>query len=201
MQKILFVISTLTGGGAERALCNITLALPSNVSADILVNSISDEDYPHAGNVISLNLPPTKQKGILYHIRSILKRFFALRKLKKNGNYSACISFMDSANIANVLSGKKHCKTILSVRINLSHCASTEYQYFINPLVKLLYPRADKIISLSKGVENDLVHNFHLSKDKNATIYNGYDLLNIYKLAQQPQKVVTFETGDFYFVT
>lgn len=54
MKKILFCITSLNGGGAERALANITLAMPEDVIIDILVNCENKEyDYLHRGTVIS----------------------------------------------------------------------------------------------------------------------------------------------------
>ena len=38
MKKILFVITMLGGGGAERALCNLTFAMPADIEYDILVS-------------------------------------------------------------------------------------------------------------------------------------------------------------------
>ena len=43
-------------------------------------------------------------------------------------------------------------------------------------MVKHLYNKADKVVSLSKGVEKDLVSNFGLEPQKNCTIYNCYNL-------------------------
>ena len=122
MKKVLFLISKLTGGGAERALCNLTLGFPKDVEIDILVNSESDEDYPHAGNVISLGMPKRNKLSLGYQMIALIRRYYMLVKFKKSKNYDACISFMDSANIANILTGKKYCKTILSRRSWLNIC-------------------------------------------------------------------------------
>lgn len=199
-RKILFIISTLTGGGAERALCNITCALPEEVYADILVNYETEEDYAHKGHVISLGMPKRKNYSLLYQFLAAVKRYSCLRKLKAKGGYDACISFMDSANIANVLSGKKHCRVILSERINLSGCTSFGYRHVVFPLAKLLYKKADYMVSLSKGVEEDLIRNFKLPKEKAVTIYNGYDLEAIQKSAQQ-SSAVPIDKDNFYFIS
>lgn len=199
MKKVLFLISTLTGGGAERTLCNITLALPGEVEADILVNSESDKDYPHKGNVISLNFPKQKKLSLAYQIKSVIRRIITLRKLKKNG-YDACISFMDSANIANILSGGKRCKVILSVRTNLSERTSAGYKYMVHPLVKWLYPYADCTVAISKGVERDLITNFGLHSEKIVTIYNGFDIKQLRESAKAIPSVEV-EHGKFHFVS
>ena len=176
MKKILFLISTLRGGGAERALCNVTLAMPEDVEVDILVNSLSETDYPHRGNVISLNMPSKDQLSLPYQLKAFVQRLILLRKLKKEKNYDACISFMDSANVANVLTGKKYCKVILSVRVTISRTKSWKYKYIVGPLVRVFYPLADHVVALSKGTESDLIENFGLKSSQTLTIYNGYDI-------------------------
>ncbi|MCD8038352.1 MAG: glycosyltransferase [Lachnospiraceae bacterium] len=200
MKKILFLISSLRGGGAERALSNITLAMPDDVEFDILVNFTTDKDYPHKGNVISLDLPKKDNFSLLYQIRAFLKRIAVLRKMKRNNNYDACISFMDSANFANILSGKRCCKVIVSVRNTLSQSTSGKYKYIVNPFVRILYPHADKIIALSKGTEWDLEKNFKLRKQKLGTIYNGYSIAAI-KKSTEMESSVWLDEDCFYFIT
>lgn len=198
-RKILFVISTLRGGGAERALCNITLAMPDNVEVDILVNSVSDIDYPHKGNVISINIPVKDSFSIIYLARVFIKRIYTLWKLKKKNGYDACISFMDSANVANIFSGKKYCRTILSVRVTISQVRSRQYKYIVYPLIKLFYPLADKIVALSKGTESDLIENFKLPKGKVLTIYNGYDI-DFIKGRALENNSLDVDSNAFYFI-
>lgn len=198
-KKLLFVISTLKGGGAERALCNITLAMPDHVEMDILVNSVSEIDYPHKGNVISINVPVKNSLSLLYHARVLIKRIYLLRRMKKKNGYHACISFMDSANIANIFSGKKQCQTILSVRNTLSQSRSWKYKYIVRSFVKLLYPLADQIVALSKGTADDLIENFKLPKDKIMTIYNGYDINSIQRRALEIS-CLDIDPNAFHFI-
>lgn len=174
MKKILFVISTLTGGGAERVVSNLTLEMCKYVDIDILVNSVSEQDYPVEGNIISLGMKPRRYKNIWYQLRAFYKRFITLRKLKRRNNYCACISILDSANIANILTGKKYCDIILTEHNTLSECNTLEFKLLIDPLIKILYNRANKIVCVSKGVEQDLIDNFNIDFTKTCTIYNGF---------------------------
>ena len=58
--RLLFVISTLNTGGAQRALSNIVCGLPNYYDIDILLNDDKDICYPFKGTVISLGLKPEK---------------------------------------------------------------------------------------------------------------------------------------------
>lgn len=187
MKRVLFVISSLKKGGAERALSNITIRFPKEWDIDILVNNDEVIDYPFRGNIITLGIAgETWSNSLLFQFKLLIKRIKKLRRLKKNGKYQACISFLDSANIANILSGKRYCRVVLSVRSSLQQSAKLpEYKFLVNPLVKLLYNNADKVVAVSKGVEKELSETFHLEKSKIITIDNGYNVLNIQKQGQE----------------
>lgn len=197
MKKILFCITTLNGGGAERALSNITLAMPEDVQIDILVNCEEPEkDYKHRGDVISITTVNKKLFRIPFPIKVFVGRYYKLWKLKKTGNYDACISFMDDSNIANILTGKRYCKVIISERNTLSETALSKNK---KKLAKKKYKEADRIVSLSKGVEYDLNKNFDVPLDRLITIYNGYDIEAIRKNAEEIPDI-NFESDCFYFL-
>lgn len=187
MKKVLFVISYLVEGGAERALSNITTHFPPEWQIDILVNDDTVVDYPYKGTVLTLGVTGKKKtSSVLFQFWVFLRRVRKLRDLKKNGNYQACVSFMDSANIANILSGKSFCKVVVSVRNSLVHKEKLpQYRYVVNPLVRLLYNYADKIVAVSRGVEEELQEFFHLKPEKLTVIENGYNVIDIQQQAKE----------------
>ena len=201
--RILFFISTLENDGAERAMSNITTHLPDNVEADILLNSVSDHDFPTDANVISLGMPADKKKGTLYQIVALFKRIPKLYRLKKNNNYDACISFMDSANMCNILTGNKYCRTIISVRVSVAQDRTFIYKYVVRNMIKLLYNKADYIVAVAEGIRRELINNFDLCSEKVKTITNGYDVADIRKKSNMPMpdKLLTDMEGKFIYVT
>lgn len=186
MKKVLFVIRELAGGGAERALSNIVMHFPKEWEIDILMNNKDYVEYPYCGNILTLNIPePKDRNSVLYQARVILKRTHILRRIKKNNDYDACISFMDSSNIANILSGNKYCKTIISVRVQLGKDNSFTYQYIVKPMAKIFYNRADSVVAVSQGIQKELIDMIKIDKDKVHTITNGYDVEEIQHMAEQ----------------
>lgn len=181
MKKILFVIPYLVEGGAERALSNITMHFPDEWAIDILVNDTSGAAYSFKGNILTLGITEKAKTGsVLFQAKVFFKRIRRLKQLKKNGNYQACVSFLDSANIANILSGKKYGRNILSVRISLKQSAVLpQYKYVVNPLARMFYGMADQIVAVSEGVRKELITDFGLNKEKVVTIENGYSLAEI----------------------
>lgn len=178
-KKILFLISTLNDGGAEHVVANLTLDLPEEVEVELLLNSESENDYPHKGKVTTLGFKPRKGFSLWYQARAAVRRIQLLTKMKKENGYDAVISFMDSANIVNILTGNKYCKTVISERIMLSMAPKKSYKYIVGPLARLLYKKADVITTLSKGTTKDLIDNYAVPASKAVTIYNGYDVEGI----------------------
>jgi len=181
VKKDLFVISTLNTGGAQKILSNMVTALPEDFESTILLNDDENIVYPYKGKIISLGFKPQKNKlNVFYMLRVLIKRFSTLKKLKNTGEYCACISFLDSANIANVLSGGKKCKTILTVHNTLSKTKkSLKHRFILFPLIKLLYGKAYKVVAVSEGIKYDLINFFKLKPDNVITILNGHDLSTI----------------------
>lgn len=190
-KRILFIISTLDTGGAQKVLSNLVLGMPDEYEIDILLNDTESVVYPYKGKLLSLGLKKQDNKqSIVYQFKVLIKRILRLKKLKRTQNYTAAISFLDSANVANILTGNRHCKTILTVHSNLTQSASLKiYRYLVNPVVKCLYGKADKVIAVSKGIEYDLIHNLKLSSHNIETIYNGHDIDKIRQMAESKEEL------------
>ncbi len=186
--KIAFVVNSLSNGGAERTISNITTHLPEGYDADIIVNDDSTPAYPVNSRVISLGLKPCADKlKLSYQLQLFFKRVSALRKLKRENNYKVVFSFSESASIANILSGKKYTKICLSIRIHLSGFADKPlYRVFGFPAINLFYKRADAIVAVSQGVKDDLIENFGLPEHLIRVIINGCDAGLISQLASEP---------------
>lgn len=198
--KILFFISTLENDGAERAMSNITMHLPEDVEADILLNSVSDHDFPTKAHVISLGMSPNSKKGIKYQLTALFKRIPMLYKLKKSNHYDACISFMDSANLCNILTGNKYCKTIVSVRVSVAQDKSFLYRFIVQPMVSLLYNKADYVVAVAEQLRKELIEVFGICPDKVKTITNGYDVAQIRQQAEQQLTLPELPCVDNKFV-
>jgi glycosyltransferase involved in cell wall biosynthesis len=188
VKKLIFIVSTFNNGGAPKIISNIVMRLPEEYEALILLNDTENVVYPYKGKLMSLGLAPQADKlNLFYQFKVLLRRIAVLRKLKATGEYTAAISFLDSANIANILSGRKKCRTLVSVHNNLTESAvSWKYKYIVNPVIRPLYKRADRVITVSKGIEYDLIHNLKLYPDNIETIYNGHDITRIREQALKP---------------
>ena len=170
------MVSTLTGGGAERTVSNLSQYFPNDYELDVLVNCKTENDYPFKGNIITLGMDYRVNKSTWYQIRAFVKRIIKLREIRKHNHYEAVLSLIDSSSVANILTRKYGGKTIVSVRCVMSTNDTFQYKYIVNPLVKAMYNKADKVVALSKGVEDDLREHFAIKPELLTTIYNGYDI-------------------------
>ena len=204
MKKVAFVISSLDLGGAQRAVSSITMGLSQDYDIDIIINNTDDVVYPYRGRLCSLNIANPKDRNkpsIFFQAQVLSKRILYLRKAKRQNNYDAVISFLDSANVANILSGNKYCKCIISVRNNVTESlTSLKKKILIGGNVRYLYNRADGIISLSDGAAIDLINNYGIRPELVRTIYNGYDYAAIERKSRE-KSAVAVDAGCVNFVT
>jgi len=199
--KILIISSTLHGGGVQRAVSNISMGLSEkDIELDIVLNSTSKADLPHGGRIHSLNMPIDAESDIWYQFRVFLKRLFFIRKMKKTGQYDICLSFMESANIVNILTGNKKCKVAISVRSYISLRKSFQYKYIASPLMRILYNRADKIIAISQGVADDLINKYNVNSNLIQTVYNIFDIRELQNESKGESKYFKRDDSKFYFM-
>lgn len=177
MSSVLFIISTLEGGGAERTLSNIVTHFPEDWHVDILLNNKLFVQYPYRGNILSLDLPAYREnKTVLYLLSEIVRKTLYLRKIKKKNRYDACISFLPSSNIANALSGKKYGKTIVSIHSNIvGDGGGFVNKIFLFFFIKILYRRTDRIIAVSEEIVLEVKRKLKLTEDRIRAIINGCD--------------------------
>lgn len=172
--KVLFVIERFYGGGAERALSNIVTHFPREWQIDILVDDESMVKYPYRGNLLSLSYP--EKDSTIHFIMSMIKRTICLRKIKRDNKYDACISFLEGANISNILSGNKYCKIIVSIRNQVMPEHSGTYHKVRDFLLtKLMFAHADIVTAVSEEIAMRLIYQLKIPQNKVCAIVNGYD--------------------------
>lgn len=185
MLKIIILINSLDGGGAERVVTTLLNNLVNEYECHLILieNKISYE-LDKKINVINLS-ESSNQNGIIKLIRLPLIAY-KLSKVIKKYKFSQVTSFLYRSNYVNILAKylSKH-KCIISERI----APSSMYEdnsissRISKILIKNLYNKADKIISVSKAIENDLLKNFNINVKQNV-IYNPYDIEKIKELSE-----------------
>ena len=185
-KKVTILINSLDGGGAERVVITLLNNLVEKYECHLILmeNKISYEIDKRI-NIISLD-EKINQCGIVKLIRLPIIAY-KLSKIIKKYKFSQVNSFLYRANYVNILAKylSKH-KCIISERIAPSsmyedNSLSSKISKF---LIKNLYNKANKIIPVSKAIENDLIENFGIYI-KQEVIYNPYDIEKIEQLSKE----------------
>ena len=195
-KRIALVVNTLSDGGAEKTVSNLSLALADVYDVDIIVNDTLHLDYPYQGNIISLNLPTfIRQENMGYQMLALVMRSALLLRMKKKRNYAAVISVSGMTNLSNILSGKgkqRKTKTILSVHNDVRNTRNRGWRkrFVVTRLFPICFKWADRTVACSREIADVLVNEYGLAREKSVVIYNGLDLQrikeNTLKLPTQP---------------
>ncbi|WP_229203971.1 glycosyltransferase [Campylobacter anatolicus] len=164
--RVLFVISTLQSGGAER-VCAI-LASKFSESNDVSLVKFDEKEpfYEINGRINIINLKSgVGEKGLLGNIKKRFSKLKDLRNLIKNGKFDAVISFLDSTNLLVILSSFG-LKTPIIISEHTSFNAPKKWVFKV--LRRLLYPFANALSVLTHA---DAKHYLKFCKNV-SVIYN-----------------------------
>lgn len=185
-EKVAILINSLDGGGAERVVSILLNNFVEKYECYLIImeNKISYE-LDKRINIIRLD-EKSNQNGIVKLLRLPIISYKLSRVIKKH-NFSQITSFLYRSNYVNILA-KYLCthRAVISERIAPSsmyedNSISSKISRF---LIKNLYNKADKIVSVSKAIENDLIESFGVNINQKV-IYNPYDIEKIKQLSKE----------------
>ena len=170
-QNIVFVINSLTAGGAERALVDVLTYLEDRLRGYAVHLVLLDvEEELHA-------VPPWVQKHVLNANFSFLWSAISLTRLLRGLAPAVTVSFLNRSNCANVLSSKilKYPCIVSERTYPTSRFGAGLDAMITKVIMRLTYPHADQVIAVSEGVRADLMANFGVDGAKIRVIYNPVD--------------------------
>ncbi|MBW4512539.1 MAG: glycosyltransferase family 4 protein [Scytonematopsis contorta HA4267-MV1] len=168
--KVTFVVPSLTGGGAERALVLVAKAL-ANRGYQVTVITQSDKEsdfYDLSNEVKRLALDVmTFSKNFL---DAVSNNIYIIKQLKKaicHNQPDIVISFLPQNNVQTILALLKTGIPVIATEQN--DYKKSFYGISWSILQRLTYPLADKLVSVSSGVDSGF--NW-LPDNKRTVIYN-----------------------------
>ena len=142
--KILFIISSLGGGGAERVVS--LLANQLSDMHDITIGTFSSEKsvYPLCNNIRHKKLNLLKNsKNIWQKISNVYDRITTLKRFFKDEKPDVIISFMTHTNILSIIASKLNNQKILISE-------DTSYDFYNSQILflirKLIYPFSNFLV-------------------------------------------------------
>jgi len=151
-KKIIFIIPSLTSGGAERVVTTLANELVQDFDVKIIQLYKSQPFYKLNKNIKLDHCRESFDPNFTIY-RSITNHFFMVRNIYKilKHHSDVTIGFTTTSNIYTVIASrllKKPC--IISERNNPSYSISNKYWNFIR---KKIYPFADKIIVQTEDIK------------------------------------------------
>lgn len=173
MKNLLLIIHKLSNGGAEKAITTIASSLKENYNVSMVVFDYTLKEYIPNVRVIDLKSPP--KKLIVSRIYSFLYRVKKIKKIKKDLNIDCSISFLVGGNFVNC-SSKVGDKVIISVRNMQSKLNHDIFKRIAN---RIALKKADKIVTVSDKVKEDILDHYKFDSNKIITIENMIDKKSI----------------------
>jgi glycosyltransferase involved in cell wall biosynthesis len=166
--KIAFFLPNLAGGGAERVVLNLLKGMSAqDIPLDLVVASTDGpylEQIPDRVNIVNLNTG-----GVMKAVPSLSQYLKANRPV-------VMFSHMKHANVAAILATKlagTKTKLVVVEHETLSASRSEVLRSKILPTaMKVLYPSADIIVGVSKGVAEDLDTQMGFAPGRVKVVYN-----------------------------
>ena len=157
-QRLLLIINSLEGGGAENVMAKLATYLAQNsVDCQVQLALLDAGPIAHSPSS-SVQIVQLDGRGSLY--RSVRE----VRRLVTQWNPDIVLSFLTRANCATLLSrSRANFRCVISERVNTtSHLGSSLRARFLRRIVRTLYPKADAIIAVSQGVANELARHYRV---------------------------------------
>ncbi|MCF7916351.1 MAG: glycosyltransferase [Candidatus Omnitrophica bacterium] len=204
-KKLLFVISSLKGGGAERVLANIINNLDKNKYQISL--AVFNKEGPHLGTINKqIKVVDFKKRNKLDFVKMIVK----LKDLIKKENPDFLVSFLAYPNIISFFArslSKSKCKVVMSER---GYRVYTRVRFGLRLINKMLiqyvYRQAYRIIVVSKGIKSLLVTDLKIPPQIITIIHNPLLIDQINKLKgkkvehyffkEKPKKPIIISVGS-----
>ena len=183
-KKLLFVISSLCGGGAERVVIHQINHLNKDKYDIFLV--IFENKLDYRKDLVS----PVRIVCLYKKSRwDFFKLILQLRGLICDYKPAVVISSLNYTNIVTVLASmfmKRKFRVILCEQnYPRKYLSEVRLGYLKKWLMKLTYRKADGIVSVSKGIKRVLVEDFNIRSEKIITIYNPISLETVREESQK----------------
>ena len=194
IKHITFLLDTLGGGGAEKAMVN-------------LANFISDKN-------IRIDLVILNAKGAFMELLSPKIKLFNLKRKRSRSALLEVVQYLRKEKPQILLSALDHINILASLGKLFSgfkgaliltvHAPPTAtflldrsiYGFLFRALTKWSYKRAQVTVGVSNGIINDICYKFKLNREKFKCIYNGIITDDIKKMEIEKIKHEWFEDSQ-----
>lgn len=199
-QKVLFFISSIEGGGAERVMVDILCHIDKSRIEPVLVLLYSTENSPYREYLPrDIRVIVTERKSD--SLTEKIKQFISFINIVRRERPRSILSMLTHNNIMAILAG-------MLFNIRVFACEHSTLGEVIKTregrkmlgvptsvLVKALYKFATKVIAVSEDVKANLIEEFRISPEMIEVIYNPIDMHRIVMLSNISVNNITITKG------
>ncbi len=190
VKKVIFIIPTLGGGGAERVFLHILKNLDRSKFTPCVVLFEKKGELLHELPVeIKLTILKEHDETCRMYGTVFIKLALRFSRFIKKERPDVIVSFMWYTNFITLIAemiNRISSKVIVSERYGFAVSFEGRMAELLRRLIiRFFYPRADTIIVNSTAMGQQLKDTFHVKVDKIATIYNPVDISTIRSLSEE----------------
>ena len=186
-KRLLLLIPNLGLGGAQRVFHDHSVELAKEYEVtEVVFNEEGGNLYPSGNELVSLEV--AGGGGAFDKIRNFGRRVARLGALKRRSKADICISHLEGADYVNLLS-KGAGKVMLCIHGSKLHDGNIRGPVgWLRKKVLMpgLYNRADRIITVSRDINPELIEEFGVRLEKIQTINNYFEVAQIEAKALEP---------------
>lgn len=150
-RRVLFLFAHLHKGGMQRAVSNISQALPEKYDQYVAYFGTENPGYQYNATQHCFSLPGNRNNGLIGKLGNLARRIHRLRDFVRRYRIDVVVSMGEAANIYS-LASRHGAKTIITSRVALDESlhGNALLTSIYRRLVSLLYPHADQIVAVSE---------------------------------------------------
>ena len=212
--RIMIIVASLNGGGAERAACKLASRLSEEHEVWVVCTwpqGNQNGTYHISPRVRVLELdqpyPFLKQRGkVLTYLGKCRQRYQVISYWKRLYQIEVSISFHTQCNMDNVL-GRGWDHPVISVRNMMQVPGSKPWHWKLMDAVQcvLAGAMAHEVVCVSENVAREQHSRFLVRRRKLHTVHNSVDIEAIQREAERPVEDPAFralrENSDFLIIT
>lgn len=185
-RRVLFLLGHLHKGGMQRAVSNISQALPDRFEQHVAYFGTESPGYVYAAVEHDFGLAGAASRGLWPSLVNSFKRIAAIRAYVREHRVDTVVSFGEIGNLYNLLS-RHPARKVISIRVAVREALADSGRK-ARPMmaaIRLLYPRADRIVAVSKALAEDM-RQLTGRPERVTSIPNLYHAQDILRAADQP---------------
>ena len=206
MKRVLFLIPNFGYGGAQKVLADHSKLLKGKAEVlEVVFNDWEEKRVYETGHPYE-SMQIGGGGSIVQRVQNFFRRVQKLRQIKQEFKPDITISHLEGADYVSILSGGTDKKVIV---IHGTKTGDKEISGFIGVirrrgLIPWLYKKANRIITVSKALREELIRDYGISSRKITAAPNFFDCAAIAQKASQPVDAKwdpIFQQSSFKLIT